>query len=217
MSKKKPAERVNTLPRFLPEQGSPDATKLMSKSLNLTRLDRTEIQRLLKSEDDSEARNQAVHKMQNERAEEIQRRKLHEKDIYNLDYGVLDDTFALPSKPDPKSTLPATTHQKTRPRKAKAESPQKIDSTETRNFLPTALGLEGHVTSSFGNETNTAPTTHAKTLSDLDEIHHIMSGIKTSEDAINFFARYGADTPVCSLLILVGIVMLVLAISFTII
>ncbi len=33
-------------------------------------------------------------------------------------------------------------------------------------------------------------------LSDLDQISAIMSGIHTGNDAINFFARYGSDTPV---------------------
>lgn len=41
-----------------------------------------------------------------------------------------------------------------------------------------------------------SPGAGQRPLSDLDQISAIMSGIHTGTDAINFFARYGSDTPV---------------------
>lgn len=41
-----------------------------------------------------------------------------------------------------------------------------------------------------------SPGRDNRPLSDLDQISAIMEGISTGDEAINFFARYGADTPV---------------------
>ena len=49
-------------------------------------------------------------------------------------------------------------------------------------------------------QTNNVTTAVAKGTSgpksDIDEVSVIMAGIKTSDDAINFFARFGSETPV---------------------
>jgi hypothetical protein len=198
MSKKKGNDqRSNTLPRFLPEDNNNnEGTRLLSQSLKLNSLDKNEIKRLLKSEDDSINRNQAMHRMEVMKAEELERRKNHEKQIYNLDYGTLDQTFALPGKPDAKTSLPPDTNIKTKSKKSKVQENQFVDKPAVnQNFLPNALGQEGEVTT-FGTDPTAGNTSNKKTLSDLDEINSIMANIKTSDAAINFFARYGGDTPV---------------------
>ena len=88
------------------------------------------------------------------------------------------------------------------------------DSNSSRNkgidysFLPGMFGYEEQGEASVSkdsaaigraeNEVATQKTTNVTTLvlqSDADEVDRIMSTIHTGEDAINFFARFGSDTP----------------------
>lgn len=55
----------------------------------------------------------------------------------------------------------------------------------------------GHADKSTEKRDTIAPTKGGSgSKSDVDEVSVIMAGIKTSDDAINFFARFGSETPV---------------------
>lgn len=203
--------RSNTLPRFLPAEGTQglgDAVsenhRLLSQSLNLSR---EEIRRLVtkSSEDDSKLKSATLLQVEAQRQRELERRKQHEKDIYNINYEDVDGTFLLPGRPDLKTTLPKELFDKSKPKKHNPSksptvaSPAKVE-TITMNILPTVFGLDASALPATQLKEATVPFTNtssnSKSLSDVDEISELMKGIKTGDDAINFFARYGSDTPI---------------------
>lgn len=85
------------------------------------------------------------------------------------------------------------------------------DSIELPNVVLTTIGHQGEKEGEFSflsksmgyidnTSSNNATSAVSKTAggpkSDIDEVSAIMAGIKTSDDAINFFARFGSETPV---------------------
>jgi hypothetical protein len=208
-------QRSNTLPRYVTEesilassQREKEKKKLLSSSLdNATR---DEIRRLMKSENG--ANNAAMQRIEEKKRIELEKRKAHEEAIYSLDMDTLETTFHLPGKPGARTTLPAELSRRTPVKKAVKVSHNEKNAQESAgmNFLPNLLGES---TSPFSSDfvlgledvpyqspqTNSmlpSPGAGGRPLSDLDQISEIMSGIHTGADAINFFARYGSDTPV---------------------
>lgn len=123
--------------------------------------------------------------------------------LFDVDHQSLGD-FALPGKPEAKTIIP--TSVKHRMSKAKAvksvvdpESEALVVSMEHEyNFLPQAMILDTPL--KYLAPSTNKPVNHSRdnnqTSSDLDKIASIMEGIKTGDDAINFFARFGAESPV---------------------
>jgi hypothetical protein len=125
-------------------------------------------------------------------------------DLFDVDRKSLD-IFSLPGKPELQTIVPAGTKSKMSKAKA-AKAVIGDDIVESNvpkqhefNFLPGAMLLDtparynvmqATVESSDNNVSN-------QSSSDLDKITSIMEQIKTGDDAINFFARFGADSPVC--------------------
>ena len=210
-----PALRDNILPRFIHKEDEKaiqdrQAKQFLSKSLDKNRtVDRDEIRRMLQSSDDSAARKSTTLQMIEERRlNELRRRNEHNKQIYDTDIAGSGNDFTLPGKPTRGSTLPLEMQNRATlapNRKVKFKTAK-----ETRAANETAalteekatpvstglLGLEGLTFDLSANNDVPSPDKANKPLSDLDEISEIMDGIHTGEDAINFFARYGSDTPV---------------------
>ena len=139
-------------------------------------------------------------------------------DIYKLDTKAFD-TFALPGRPS------AVTLSKTDKMKSKIiqkipvqtisqEEPAKVES-KPFAFLPGLMGRKVETPAASTTNHNTAGSNSPQTIDmnnntidtkadtkqpkkqeAMDETEAIMQNIKTGEDAINFFARYGGDTPV---------------------
>lgn len=178
-----------------------DAKKFLSSSMS--RVDRDEIKRLLKPDDGNKSTASAINRIDEKRRAEIEKRKAHQQAIYSMDLGALDTTFHLPGKPDPRSTLPADFSRRSPRKQAKLTSSQSPaeqggdDTVEAIDFLPAMLGLD--ITGSTSPKNGTmlqSPGRDNRPLSDIDQISAIMEGIRTGDEAINFFARYGSDTPV---------------------
>lgn len=130
--------------------------------------------------------------------------------LFTIDKKDLLD-YSLPKKLETATILPKD-RRNDKNKKSKALEFTKDTSTivEPYAFLPNALGrpkakpVDG-VTNDLDNshmnsdlkltKTNVSSTKNAQT-SDVDEVSVIMAGIQTSDDAINFFARYGSETPV---------------------
>ena len=126
-------------------------------------------------------------------------------DLFDVDHKTLGD-FALPGKPEAKTIIPAST----RSRMSKAKAAKAVDtedaapepSTEHEyRFLPQAMILDTpqkYLVPSTDETTNHNRDTN-QSSSDLDKIASIMESIKTGDDAINFFARFGAESPVSAI------------------
>jgi hypothetical protein len=196
--------RSNTLPRFLTEDDIPSteksAKKFLSSSLN--KVDRDEIKHLLKSQDNPSA---TLKRIEEKKLAELEKRKKHENEIYTLDLSPIENTFGLPGKPISRTTLPPEFAKRTQHRRAQKHSSlsseksvaQEAVSPSAKHFLPDLLGLDD-VTPPAQQAASMLPSSGDgnRPLSDLDQISAIMSGIHTGNEAINFFARYGSDTPV---------------------
>eukprot|EP01041_Mallomonas_annulata_P002945 gene2945-5789_t len=131
-------------------------------------------------------------------------RKAQEKDLFKIDSSAMM-SFTLPGKPEAATILPHDSRKKVKTRRLKAtemtyEAPQGGTGTAAKefSFLPVAIGLVSPDDENMGATTGVAHSDHqrARPLSDLEEISDIMSRIHTGDDAINFFARFGSDTPV---------------------
>jgi hypothetical protein len=128
-------------------------------------------------------------------------RKSQEKDLFKLDQSSIL-SFSLPGKPDYASVLPKQSRKKALTRRIKtieisSDVPKGTLNKAEYDFLPAAIGL----VSLDDMYDNIAPPVQEAIqticpVSDLEEITNIMSRIHTGEDAINFFARFGSDTPV---------------------
>lgn len=140
--------RSNTLPRYLTEENMPspekDAQKFLSSSLN--RVDRDEIKRLIKPNEGNPENTSALGRIEEKRRLELEKRKAHQTAIYSMDLAALDDTFHLPGKPDPRSTLPADFVRKSPRKPTKLAAPRATEGpeeevAENTGFLPGLLGM----------------------------------------------------------------------------
>ena len=211
-----PLLRDNILPRFINQEDEKtikerQAKEFLSKSLDKNRkIDRDEIKRLLQSNDDNSAKkSSAMQMIDQRRQDELKRREAHTKAIYKTDILNSSADFDLPGKPTRNSTLPLDMQTRTTvppSRKVRINKPSKATSGNVKDSSPTKeatkptkglLGIEGlNFDEPEGSSSTPSPDKANKPLSDLDEISAIMDGIHTGDDAINFFARYGSDTPV---------------------
>ena len=145
-----------------------------------------------------------------------------DKGLFSIDLKGLDE-FDLPKRQiastivmPPKEDRNSATKTKATIRKAKQfEARESAGATKEKekdfSFVATAMGttklsatapaaLQDPSAEERKDETGKpvyekSPTQSTKAV-DNDEVAAIMSGIKTSNDAINFFARYGSETPV---------------------
>jgi len=134
-------------------------------------------------------------------------RKAREKDMFKLDSSSLD-TFGLPGRPEPSKIMHHDARRKTKTKRLKiTEMSRSLESPLTSvnvtakeyAFLPHAIGLVGAVDeAATAAEAAEAEHNRTRPLSDLEEISEIMGRIHTGDDAINFFARFGSETPVSS-------------------
>jgi dynein heavy chain, axonemal len=135
--------------------------------------------------------------------------------MFHIDASQLD-TFALPKRQGTSSILNIDSKRKSQSRTTKIREETKsatVDNAQEQfAFLSTAMGKEPRPTNSIIEGTQsaaqspTAATQQDKARminrnndgksSDVDEVSVIMAGINTSDDAINFFARFGSETPV---------------------
>jgi len=138
--------------------------------------------------------------------------KSHEREMFTLDRLSLD-TFSLPGKPIPTTIMPHenNTH-KSRTKKLKqlelardipnagnGASGTAVSTTAKEfSFLPGVIGTSQNENDAENDaiDPNLTQNSETRPLSDLEEISEIMSRIHTGDDAINFFARFGSDTPV---------------------
>jgi dynein heavy chain len=110
----------------------------------------------------------------------------------------------LVAKKQPASSSAAATGTSDNTAQATSTGGVDFGNEETENefaFLASSIGMGNGNDNENGdkkgkNEKSGAGAGHGGTNSDLDRISSIMNGIKTGDDAINFFARYGSDTPV---------------------
>lgn len=114
------------------------------------------------------------------------------------------DGFTLPKRHGAVSVLNIESKRKTHSTKLRetttkaAATTQEIPENQF-SFLPNALGQEGRPLSPMASPVATTRILRATNdgkSSDVDEVSVIMAGILTSDDAINFFARFGSETPV---------------------
>lgn len=132
-------------------------------------------------------------------------RSLTGNDLFDVDHKTLGD-FALPGKPESKTIIPTST----RSRMSKAKAAKAVVDTEDAapepsseheyRFLPQAMILD--TPQKYLVPSTDEPTNHNRdnnqSSSDLDKIVSIMESLRTGDDAINFFARFGAESPVCA-------------------
>lgn len=197
--KQKPLDlsRSSALPRYIEKKSdSKVGGDLLSQSLDS--LAHKELRGLQSSEEGSNgARKNIRREIEDKRAAELAKRKQREKDMFTMDRNLLD-TFSLPGKPEEKTVLKAEPPKKVprSPVKKQHSSLAELEAEAEKSFLPHMLedgsAYDIHDT---GLSISQSPDKR-RILSDLDEISTIMQGIVTSDDAINFFARYGSDTPV---------------------
>lgn len=127
------------------------------------------------------------------------------------------DEFTLPKRQITTNILPKgevgrkDRNKKTRSIEISKETPEETLKQNEFSFLPDAMGhkslklsatapasMPGHNFESSPNAKRPLTTNPSKggTSSDVDEVSVIMAGIQNSDDAINFFARFGSETPV---------------------
>ncbi len=130
--------------------------------------------------------------------------------MFKIDQSDLNE-FSLPRKLPPHTIMPRDAKRKdklTKKTKSFEFTKDVSDVQEVEreySFLPNALGRpkRQEIEEPTGEEDIETPHNLKKISatgngqnSDLDEVSVIMSGIHTSYDAINFFARFGSETPV---------------------
>jgi dynein heavy chain len=160
-----------------------------------------------------QGRPDVLMQIEHRKMEETAHRKRREKEMFILDPTPMD-TYALPGKPEAKALIPhdnrnlkGRTNRKMKTVEVSSDDMDGKSTGDEFGFLSQALGTSRVLSAKVdsGNALNAAPgggmpsrtgATSARQTSDLDEISHIMAGLKTGEDALNFFARYGSDTPV---------------------
>ena len=126
--------------------------------------------------------------------------KLREKEMFTLDRSSLN-TFALPGKPEPSTIMPHDNHKTKRSVVKKIRSSEVVESAASStnkefSFLPGVLGSSSDMEMNLATDSPHGDGRNVRPLSDLEEISEIMAKIHTGDDAINFFARFGSETPV---------------------
>ncbi|RYG95509.1 hypothetical protein EON65_55865 [archaeon] len=116
------------------------------------------------------------------------------------------DNFTLPKRMGTSTLLNIESKKRTQSKVSKlretTKAAEEIPEHEF-SFLPTVMGHDNVRAKSPGLGERSSPTPNlelAKTInknsdgksSDVDEVSVIMAGIQTSDDAINFFARFGS-------------------------
>ena len=197
--------RPNTLPRFQAENNIGNGTDLPDLARNKERK-RAMIREMMKIDAENNSLSSKTMSPLKRIRETVQADlKAREKEMFSLDRTSLD-TFALPGKPEPSSMMPNdnkrsshTVARKTiRSAEATLETAPGNFTTKEFSFLPYALGstTPDIETSNAIAEIGNSERRNDRPLSDLEEISEIMGRIHTGDDAINFFARFGSDTPV---------------------
>ena len=212
--------RANTLPRFLPDdERMPQAN---GRPVGVTDATLQEKQRDLikdiinKGENNASTkpnREEMLAQIQRDREQESMNRTQQERDIYTLDYKQIDGTFLLPGKPEPPSVISRADKARSKVKTMKVSVSQEVPSGTVKefSFLPGALGVNPATRNTLASpvggkveqsglledgENGTNAEEDKGKDQDKDEVTRIMSGIHSGSDAINFFARFGSDTPV---------------------
>jgi hypothetical protein len=191
-----PLERPSDLPKFQATDGKSEFSDLAMMKEKKRQL----LKDMLKTEGSVSSSKLDPLKKLEESIETL--RRSHEQEMFKLDQSAVM-SFTLPGRPDASTLIP---RKKAKSRKIKVneishEAPVAGNSTIKAKefaFLPVAIGLVSRDESNLGTTTKSSIVDGGsnRNLSDLDEIANIMDGIKTGSDAINFFARFGSDTPV---------------------
>jgi len=213
-----PLDRSSNLPRFLSENERTKQVNGVSDE-TLKEEKRQYIKELLEKSQsvngDDQQLGVSLKKIEKKRQEEAELRKSQEKMMFNVDRNALD-LFALPGKPEMQHIVPGIERSKRTAKitkKVKVGVSQEAPVTQAKvvvqyDFLSSTLGVEQMKTeldafadSKFDaslnmndKESTAAPAKNVNPA--LDEVAAIMEKIKTGDDAINFFARYGYETPV---------------------
>jgi len=125
-------------------------------------------------------------------------------ELFNVDYASLN-AFSLPSKPEKLSTGIINTTRKKITVKANETAEQKLPEEDISmydeyHFLPEAMGSPRQPKDNVGDSFDPSRGNFAGKVNnrkqDLNEVDDIMARILTGDDAVNFFARYGSETPV---------------------
>ena len=207
------------MPKYQQDNTRPEL-KLMSKSLDGP-LNKEYIKKLI-SESTTKADNidytsQYYKRQAEEKKVENEHRKVREKEMFRVDGNILNE-FVLPGKPELKSVVPlgdlssrrsAINNRKPKQVVVEDEDEVKAELTTFSGTLQrvTTVGLNTDDIPELGGTNPLSPARQGtaavgvgdkqqQPLSDLDEVAKIMSTIHTGDEAINFFARYGSQTPV---------------------
>ena len=129
------------------------------------------------------------------------RQREKQAEMFDVDHKSLD-IFSLPGKPETSSIVPPS--YKSKAAKAVRVSTVTEETVEPEpqhefHFLGKTMDIDvppKPVTTEIIAAHKGGQTGQAQSSSDLDRISSIMENIKTGDDAINFFARFGADSPV---------------------
>lgn len=131
--------------------------------------------------------------------------KAENREIFSISENTMN-TFSLPGKPDIASTgvlNPYRKKAKTKTRHIQVSSSQNLSSEnenvaayvrEDFSFLSHSIGVT--TIGDMEKDQTMINNDNKQGASDVDEISEIMKSIRTGDDAVNFFARYGSDTPV---------------------
>lgn len=152
-------------------------------------------------------------KLMQEKREQDELRRSKEVHLYDFD-ATFSTVTSLPGRPDKGSILPSP--QKKIARKVKIIHASLDPSSKAAakegdfSYLPGMLGRDEEggdeslvpdipttivEQSAARDDGAKAGVTTVMLASDADEVDRIMQSIRTGEDVINFFARYGSDTP----------------------
>ena len=146
-------------------------------------------------------RSEVKSKYEQLRAKEEEIRREREKQMFVIDKASSFDAFALPGKPEMSTVLRADKKKSKTSTKIKPVEVVTDSSTVEVNEFSFLAGVMGAAPSpvrpdSVKKSSGADSPVKGGQTSDLDEVSEIMANIKTGIDAINFFARYGSDTPV---------------------
>ena len=125
-------------------------------------------------------------------------------ELFEMDQHQMIGDFSLPGKPESLTIIPPSSRSKmSRAKAAKAvvdviPSDNETVSEHEYKFLPQAMLLD--IPEKYNQPSNSSVSNANRdtnqSSSDLEKITSIMESLKTGDDAINFFARFGADSPV---------------------
>ena len=132
--------------------------------------------------------------------------------MFKINPGDIDE-FTLPKRQQQSTLLPKDYGKKDKNKKSRTIEVSKEAPEVPQNeygFLPASLGMKsirmsatmpaavvgGEAESPAKRSITKNPADKGGSSSDVDEVSVIMAGIINSDDAINFFARFGSETPV---------------------